>query len=109
MTDDDECARQIEAMPTRPSSAVPTNIDTFLTATQLSAALGELGFRVSRATLDTWVSRPGPNGGPPWRKWGVSRVRLYCWREARDWAESHLTPPVRTAAELRCPSPNSSA
>jgi hypothetical protein len=90
----------------RSPSAIPRDPDALLTADQLAAALTELGFRISARTLDTWVSRPGPNGSPPWQKWGVTRLRLYRWGSARVWAEKCLGPLARTAAESRrlsCP------
>lgn len=59
--------------------------------------LDELGIKLASSTLDTLVSRPGPLGGPPYRKFG--RRRLYHPDDLRAWAEERLGPKRTNSSE----------
>ncbi len=75
--------------------AIPTNPDIFLTRRQCASALTELGYKHAPATLATKASR---GGGPPFRRFG--RIPLYRWGDALEWAQSRLSPPICSTAEL---------
>lgn len=76
------------------TTAIPTDLTTRLTRRALAAALTEVGFPMSEATLATKATR---GGGPPFRRFGARP--LYIWSEALAWAEGRLSPPRRSTAE----------
>jgi hypothetical protein len=69
--------------------------DKLLSRKECAAALTDAGFKVSPLTLSTLATR---GGGPPFQKFGP-RV-LYRWAAALAWAESRLSPVVRSTSEL---------
>nr|WP_314070743.1 hypothetical protein [uncultured Roseococcus sp.] len=78
------------------ASAVPTAPNANLSRPRLSAALTETGFPIKESTLATLAVR---GGGPQFRKFG--RAVLYRWDEALAWAESKLSGPMSSTAEVR--------
>jgi hypothetical protein len=62
---------------------------------QAAAALSEIGFRVSPATLASKASR---GTGPRYVRFN-GRV-LYQWRDLTAWAEAQVTPGIISAAEV---------
>jgi hypothetical protein len=75
-------------------ASVPEALDALLTRRDAAAALTAAGYPVARATLATRASR---GGGPPYRRFG--RVPLYRWGDLLTWAESRLSPPMRSTSE----------
>jgi hypothetical protein len=69
--------------------------DTLLTRKATAMALTARGYPVAAGTLATKAVR---GGGPPYRKFGT-RV-LYRWGDALAWAQSRLTPPMRSTSEV---------
>jgi hypothetical protein len=76
-------------------SAIPDNPETLLRRRETAAALGEMGFPTTEATLATQAVR---GGGPPYRTFG--RIPLYRWSEVLEWAESRLSAPRRSTSEV---------
>ena len=74
--------------------ALPDTPDALLTRRDAAAALTAAGYPVARATLATRASR---GGGPLFRRFG--RVPLYRWGDLLTWAESRLSPPIRSTSE----------
>jgi hypothetical protein len=74
--------------------ALPDHHDMRLTRRQSAAALTEVGYPTSAATLATLASR---GGGPVYRHYS-SRV-LYRWGDLIEWAEARLGPPMRSTSE----------
>ena len=68
--------------------------DTMLTRDKSAAALSDIGFPVSKATLATLASR---GGGPLYRHFG-KRV-LYRWCDLVDWAEARCGPAIHSSSE----------
>jgi hypothetical protein len=75
-------------------SIIPASADALLRRSQTAAALTERGYPISTATLATKATR---GGGPPYLLFG--RIPLYPWGTALAWAESRLSPLVRSSAE----------
>jgi hypothetical protein len=73
---------------------MPTSPDALLTRDATAAALTAAGFPVKSKTLATKATR---GGGPPFRRFGAKP--LYRWGDALNWAESRLSPPMRSTAE----------
>jgi hypothetical protein len=73
---------------------VPDNPDALLTRKATASALDASGFPVAEKTLATKATR---GGGPPFRKFGPRP--LYRWGDALDWAQSRLSPPMRSTSE----------
>ncbi len=71
---------------------------TLLSRRQAAAALTAAGFRTAPSTLDTLASR---GGGPVYRRYGPRVV--YAWADLLNWAQSKLSQPVRSTAELDVP------
>jgi len=69
--------------------------DTMFTREKAAAALSDLGYPVSKATLATLASR---SGGPRYCRFG-KRV-LYRWADLVDWSKARCGPTVRTTSEL---------
>jgi hypothetical protein len=78
--------------------SIPDNLDALLTRDKTAAALTEGGYPTSPKTLATMATR---GGGPPFHRFGP-RV-LYRWRDALEWAEKRLSPPVGSTSEARAP------
>ena len=70
--------------------------DTLLDRRQLAEALCQLGFTVTRQTLETMASR---GSGPPYRRWGG--VVRYEWSAALVWARARLSEPHSSPAAHR--------
>jgi hypothetical protein len=75
--------------------AVPKDPETLLTRRELAEALGEVGFPIAVATLNTKASR---GGGPPYRRFGPRA--LHPWGLSLEWAREKLGPLVSSTAEL---------
>jgi hypothetical protein len=73
---------------------IPTDPNIRLTRVAAADALTTAGFPVSPATLATKATR---GGGPPFQRFG--RVPLYRWDDLLDWAQSRLSPPLRSTSE----------
>jgi hypothetical protein len=73
---------------------IPSDPEIMLRRRDTAAALNEAGFPITEATLATKATR---GGGPPYRLFG--RVPLYRWGDALQWAESRLSPPMRSTSE----------
>ena len=69
-----------------------------LSRKQAAAALTELGFTTSPATLATKASR---GGGPPYQLFG--KRPLYRWRDTLAWAQDKLSAPRRSTSEADAP------
>ncbi len=69
--------------------------DAMLTRDKGAAALSDLGYPVTKATLATLASR---GGGPLYRRFG-KRV-LYRWSDLLGWAEARCGAVVRSSSEL---------
>jgi hypothetical protein len=69
--------------------------DAMLTRDKGAAALSDLGYPVTKATLATLASR---GGGPLYRHFG-KRV-LYRWSDLRDWAEARCGAAIRSSSEV---------
>jgi hypothetical protein len=74
--------------------AIPTDPNTWLTRRSGASALSEAGYPTASATLATLASR---GGGPFYRRYGA-RV-IYRWGDLLDWAQSRLSPPMRSTSE----------
>src|SRR6516162_1590973 len=74
---------------------VPTDPDTLLTRSEFAAAITEAGFPTSPKTLASMATR---GGGPPYQKFGPRA--LYRWGPGLAWAQSRLSPPISSTAEL---------
>lgn len=70
--------------------------DSMLTRDKGAAALSNLGYPVTKATLATLATR---GGGPPYQRFG-KRV-LYRWENLLSWAEERCTVP-RTGPSIEC-------
>ena len=68
--------------------------DVLLTRRDAATALRSAGYPVAPATLATRASR---GGGPPFRRFGARP--LYRWADLVEWAQSRLSPPLRSTAE----------
>jgi len=68
--------------------------DAMFTRDKGAAALSDLGYPVTKATLATLASR---GGGPPYRRFG-KRV-LYRWCDLVDWAEARCGAVQRNSSE----------
>jgi hypothetical protein len=77
-----------------PMSCIPKDPDAFLPRSGTAAALTERGFPVSDKTLATIASR---GGGPRFHRFG--RRIVYRWRDAVEWAEKRLSPPMLNTSE----------
>jgi hypothetical protein len=75
-------------------SYIPDNLDALLTRDKAAAALTERGFPTSPKSLATMATR---GGGPRFHRFGP-RV-LYRWRDALNWAEGRLSPPMESTSE----------
>jgi hypothetical protein len=73
---------------------IPSDPEIMLRRRDTAGALNEAGFPITEATLATKATR---GGGPPYRLFG--RVPLYRWGDALQWAESRLSPPMRSTSE----------
>jgi hypothetical protein len=74
-----------------PQSRDPVSL---LSRVAIAEALTESGYPIKAKTLATMATR---GGGPPYRKW--SKVALYRWDDALQWAQARLTDPhVTTSA-----------
>ena len=72
----------------------PSDSDFLLSRVETAKALTEGGYPIKAKTLATMATR---GGGPPYRKW--SKVTLYRWGDALQWAQARLTgPQVTTSA-----------
>jgi hypothetical protein len=71
---------------------IPENPDTLLSRARAAAALTEVGYPVSKATLASKATR---GGGPPYRLFG--RRPLYRWDEVLAWARNRCTNPRRAS------------
>jgi hypothetical protein len=72
----------------------PSDPESLLSRVETAKALTEGGYPIKAKTLATMASR---GGGPPYRKW--SKVALYRWGDALQWAQARLTGPhVTTSA-----------
>jgi hypothetical protein len=74
-----------------------------LTRRAAAAALTEAGYPTAPATLATRAVR---GGGPVYRRYGP-RV-LYRWADLLAWAQSCLSPPIRSTSETAVAAPVSS-
>lgn len=75
-------------------SGLPLDPDSLLSRVATAQALNNNGYPIKPKTLATMASR---GGGPPYRKW--SKVVLYRWGDALQWAHARLTDPqVSTSA-----------
>ena len=79
-------------------TSIPDDPETRLRRDDLAEALSAAGFPVSPSGLATRASR---GGGPPFQKFG--RYPIYRWADAIAWAQSRLSPVVRTTSELDAP------
>jgi hypothetical protein len=68
--------------------------DAMLTRDKGAAALSDIGYPVTKATLATLASR---GGGPIYSRFG-KRV-LYRWDNLLSWAEARCTEPRRSTSE----------
>jgi hypothetical protein len=75
-------------------SCIPDDLDALLTRDRTAAALTERGFPTSPKSLATMATR---GGGPRFHRFGP-RV-LYRWRDALNWAERRLSPPIESTSE----------
>jgi hypothetical protein len=75
-------------------ASIPNDPDRLLTRAELAAALTELGFPTSPATLATRATR---GGGPPFQKYGARS--LYRWGNGLEWAKSRLSGPISSTSE----------
>jgi hypothetical protein len=75
-------------------TTLANDCDTLLTRRAVAVALTAAGYPVARATLATLASR---GGGPTFRRFG--RVPLYRWGDALVWAQSRMSPPMRSTSE----------
>jgi hypothetical protein len=73
---------------------IPSDPEIMLRRRDTARALNEAGYPITEATLATKATR---GGGPPYRLFG--RVPLYRWGDALQWAESRLSPPMRSTSE----------
>jgi hypothetical protein len=73
-------------------NAIPP--DTLLRRDAAAAALTARGYQTKTATLATKATR---GGGPAFRLFG--RIPLYRWADCLEWAESRLSPPIRSTSE----------
>jgi hypothetical protein len=76
------------------TSNLADGLNTLLTRNQLAAALTEVGYVTSPATLSTKATR---GGGPPFSKWGPRA--MYRWGDALAWAEGRLSAPRHSTSE----------
>ena len=76
-------------------ASIPSNPDQLLTRAELAAALTELGFPTSPATLATRATR---GGGPPFQKYGPRS--LYRWANGLEWAKSRLSGPITSTSDI---------
>jgi hypothetical protein len=76
------------------ATPVPYTPDALLRRGEAAEELTNAGYPVAPATLATKASR---GGGPPFRRFG--RVPLYRWGDLLTWAESRLSPPMRSTSE----------
>jgi hypothetical protein len=74
---------------------VPEDPDALLPRRATAEALTAAGYKTSEATLATKACR---GGGPPFRKFG--RVPVYRWGDSLAWAQSQLSPLMRSTSEL---------
>ena len=68
--------------------------DTMLTRDKAAAALSEMGYPVSKASLATMASR---GGGPIFRRF--SKRALYRWTDLVIWAETRCSAPRNSTSE----------
>jgi len=73
---------------------IPTDPNTLLTRKATATALTEAGYPTRPATLATKATR---GGGPPYHRFGL--LALYKWGKALEWAQSRLSPPIRSTSE----------
>jgi hypothetical protein len=76
-------------------SPIPDSLDALLRREPTAEALSAAGYPTKPKTLATKASR---GGGPPFRKYGP--WPLYRWGDALAWAQSRLSEPYHTTAEL---------
>jgi hypothetical protein len=69
--------------------------DSLLTRRAAAAALTEAGFPTAPATL---ARKACVGGGPPYRRYGPRVV--YRWADLVSWAQSKLSPPIRSTSEF---------
>jgi hypothetical protein len=74
--------------------ALPPDGDSLLSRREAAAALTAVGYRTAPTTLATLATR---GGGPIYRRYGP-RV-IYRWSDLLDWAQSRLSPPMRSTSE----------
>jgi hypothetical protein len=77
-------------------TAIPTNLDMVLSRKAVAEALTSAGFPIKATTLATMATR---GGGPAFRLFG--RKPIYRWKDALEWAEGRLSPPVHSTSEAR--------
>jgi len=70
-------------------SLLPPDPDSLLSRVATAKALTDGGYPIKAKTLATMATR---GGGPPYRKW--SKVVLYRWSDALQWARARLSDPV---------------
>jgi hypothetical protein len=74
--------------------AIPHNGGVLLGRREGAAALTEAGYRTASATLATLAAR---GSGPIYRRYGPGVI--YRWGDLLDWAQSRLSPPMRSTSE----------
>jgi hypothetical protein len=74
--------------------AIPTDPEALLGRRDGADALTEAGYPTAEATLATKAVR---GGGPIYRRYG-HRV-IYRWGDLLDWAQSRVSPPMRSTSE----------
>jgi hypothetical protein len=86
----------IEKVSGAPSpSSIASNTDVWLDRKAAAAALTKAGYRTAASSLATMATR---GGGPPFHRFG--RTPLYRPRDLLEWAQSRLSPVVRSTSEL---------
>jgi hypothetical protein len=71
--------------------------DALLTRTEVADALTELGFGITKQSLETMAVR---GNGPAYCRWGAGAVR-YRWQDALNWAHGRLSDPHASTAAHR--------
>ena len=94
-TANDQFLTAPEASGTRVVVSIPESPDALLTRHWTASALTAAGYPVKAATLATKATR---GGGPPYRLFGTKP--LYRWGDALAWAQSRLSQPRWSTAEV---------
>jgi hypothetical protein len=88
----------VEFVP-KPLSAIPSDPEALLVREIAAQALTASGYPTTASTLATLASR---GGGPEFHRYGPRP--LYRWRTTLAWAQSRLSPPMRSTSEIAKPS-----